>query len=527
MPAGKEFYTMQWVTAFTNWLNGIVWGPVMIVLLVGTGLYLTLRLRFVQIRYLGTSIRNLAHAPEIEEGEEGDISHFQALAAALSATIGTGNIAGVATAIALGGPGAVFWMWVTALAGMATKFTSCSLAVKYRKIHPDGSASGGPMYFLSEGLGMRWLGVLFALFAGLASFGIGCAVQSNSVVDAIIGQLPAHMHGPRLTETVPVIGGTLLLKPLIGILLALLVGSVILGGIRRIAGVAAKIVPFMCACYIFGAAIILLRYAPELPGAFAQIIRYAFTPVAAGGGFMGFVLAQTVQKGVARGVFSNESGLGSAPIAWAAVRSNDPIRAGFVAMLGPLVDTIIVCTMTALVIVVTGAWQVKSADGEVLYGPGGKGVPVLADGVLVAGAPGEDGKAFTDAEGNYYPIPTGASLTLEAFNKGIAGFGGLIVSLGITLFAYSTMISWSYYGDRCWEYLLGEKVIKPYRIIFCIFVVIGTISGLDLVWTMADNLNALMAIPNLIGLIGLAGIVTAELRRWSAKNKPGATGEES
>jgi len=498
-------------------LNGIVWGPVMIVLLVGTGLYLTIRLRLAQVRYFGHSVRCISGRFDRPE-HEGEVSHFQALAAALSATIGTGNIAGVATAIALGGPGAVFWMWVTALVGMATKYTSCSLAVRYRVIDAEGRAAGGPMYFLSQGLGQGWLGVLFALFAGVASLGIGCAVQSNSVVDGLMALLPAGWAGPSIPAAVPMVGGTVALKVLAGLVLAVLVALVVIGGITRIGKVAARLVPFMCVFYIAGALVILLRNAGALPGAFAQIFQYAFAPVALGGGFVGVVVQQTIQKGVARGVFSNESGLGSAPIAHAAAKTNEMAREGMVAMLGPFIDTIVVCSMTALVIIVTGAWQVRSDTGELLYGPGGQGVPVLAqvdgEGVRVVGRPGEAGDPFQDAEGNFYPIPTSTSLTIAAFEAGLGPLGRWIVAVGIMLFAYSTMISWSYYGERCWYYLLGPRATTPYRVAFCGFIIIGTVSGLDLVWLVADNLNALMAIPNLIGLIGLAGLAARETRSY-------------
>ena len=507
---------MEAINDFVRWLDGVVWGPVMIILLVGTGIYLTLRLRFVQVRYFAHAVACVAGKHDKAE-DEGELSHFQALAAALSATVGTGNIAGVATAIALGGPGAVFWMWVTALVGMATKFTSCSLAVKYRVTNPDGTNSGGPMYYLAAGMGQRWLAVLFALFAGLASFGIGCAVQSNSVVDGLLEVLPAGVQTVRLDESWPIIGGTIALKPVVGLVLAGLVGIVILGGIKRIASVASRIVPIMCGLYMLGALVILVRFAPDVPNAFAQIFYYAFTPIAAGSGFLGFVVQQTIQKGVARGVFSNESGLGSAPIAYGAARSSEPARTGLVAMLGPFIDTIVVCSMTALVIIVTGVWQVHGDDGALLYGPGGAGVPVLVDGVQVVGAPGEGGEAFRNAAGELYPVPTGASLTSTAFSRGLGPLGGWVVSLGIVLFAYSTMISWSYYGDRSWEFLLGSWAVKPYRIIFCGFVVAGTISGLDLVWTIADTLNALMAIPNLIALLGLGGVAVREMRAYGEK----------
>jgi len=515
--AGYEGYRGMTFFEFMGAINAVVWGPAMIVLLVGTGVYLTVRMRLVQLRYLGHSIRCISGRYD-DPAEAGDITHFQALAAALSATIGTGNIAGVATAIALGGPGAVFWMWVTALVGMATKFTSCSLAVRYRVIHPDGSASGGPMYYLAMGLRQRWLGALFALFAGIASFGIGCAVQSNSVVDAVIGLLPEAWYGPRIPANVPMIGQTLVLKPVIGMVLAVLVGAVILGGIKRIAWVASAIVPFMCGAYILGAILVLVRFLPDIPAAFGQIFQYAFRPIAAGGGMAGGLLQQTIQKGGARGVFSNEAGLGSAPMAHAAAKTHEMIREGFVAMLGPFIDTIIVCTMTALVIVVTGVWQVRAPDGELLYGPGGKGAPVLArihgKDVQVAGLPGAEGRPFQAADGSYYPIPTGASLSATAFESGLGVLGKWVVVLGITLFAYSTMISWSYYGDRCWEYLLGPSAIKPYRYVYCVFLVVGTVSGLDLIWMIADNLNALMAIPNLIALLGLAGVVSRERRAY-------------
>jgi len=498
-------------------MNGIVWGPGMIVLLVGTGLYLTIRLGFVQLRYFRHALLSISGKFD-DPREAGDITHFQALCAALSATIGTGNIAGVATAIALGGPGAVFWMWVTALVGMATKFTSCSLALRYRVIHPDGSASGGPMYFLEKGLNLRWLGILFALFAGVASFGIGCAVQSNSVADGLLSVLPAAWQTDRFDPEMPLLGGTLLVKPIIGLFLAFMVWIVIVGGIRRIAQVASRIVPFMSVVYILGALIILGKNIDAVPAAFAQIFRYAFAPMAVGGGFFGVVMARTIQKGVARGVFSNESGLGSAPMAHAAAKTHEMIREGFVAMLGPFIDTIIICSMTALVIITTGVWQVRSDSGELLYGPGGKGLPMKTTlhgkGVQVIGTLDDEPEPFVDAQGDYYALPTSASLTATAFEKGLPGFGHWVVAFGLVFFAYSTMISWSYYGDRCFEYLLGPRAIIPYRYVFCAFAVIGTISGLDLIWTLADNLNALMAVPNLVALLGLSGLVVRESRDY-------------
>jgi len=503
-------------------LNGWVWGPAMIVLLVGTGLYLTLRLSLIQIRLFRHAIRCVRGKYD-NPNEKGDITHFQALCAALSATIGTGNIAGVATAIALGGPGAVFLMWITACVGMATKFCSCSLALKFRTLHDDGSASGGPMYYLDKGLNLKWLGVIFALFAGLASLGIGCAVQSNSVVDGLLAVFPQSWQQHSVPSDISVIGGTPTIKPLIGIILSLLVGIVTIGGIRRIASVASRIVPLMCAVYLIGAITIIIRNAAVIPDAFAQIFRYAFTPVAAGGGLFGVVMARTLQKGVARGVFSNESGLGSAPMAHAAAKTTEMIREGSVAMLGPCIDTIIVCTMTALVIITTGAWQVETDSGELLYGPGGKGLPIKTvvngEEIQVIGDLANDPQPFLDNQGNPYELPTGAALTAAAFNRGFPKYGHWIVSFGLVFFAYSSMISWSYYGDRCFEYLFGPGAVPPYRYTFCIFVFLGTISGLDLVWTIADNLNAMMAVPNLIALLGLSGLVARETRNYIKRMK--------
>ena len=504
---------MEFFSDFVYKANDILWGPVTIILLVGTGLYLTVRLRFVQIRYFWHSVKCISGKFD-DPAEKGDISHFQALCAALSATIGTGNIVGVATAIALGGPGAVFWMWMTALVGMAIKFSSCSLALKYRVIHEDGSASGGPMYYLERGLGLKWLAVIFALCAGLASFGIGCAVQANSVADGLLTIIPDSIGQAQFDSDLPVIGGWIILKPIIGITLALLVGIVVIGGIKRIATVAAKIVPLMCVIYVSCSVTILVKNFADVPLAFSQIFRYAFHPLAAGSGFFGFVLARTIERGVARGVFSNESGLGSAPMAHAAARTHETAREGFVAMLGPFIDTIVICTMTALVIIISGLWQVKSPDGTVLYGPGAAAQPrkvlVNDEHVEVAAPIDENEEPFRRDDDTYYVIPTGAALTSDAFEHCLPGIGAFVVSISLVFFAYSTVISWSYYGDRCFEYLLGPRAILPYRYIFCCVIIVGAVGGLDLVWTVADNLNALMAAPNLIALLLLAGNVTRE-----------------
>ena len=513
---------MELISDFIYKANDILWGPVTIVFLVGTGLYLTIRLRFVQIRYFWHSIRCISGKFDNPE-EKGDVSHFQALCAALSATIGTGNIVGVATAIALGGPGAVFWMWMTALLGMAMKFSSCSLALKYRVIHEDGTASGGPMYYLEKGLGLKWLAVIFALCAGLASFGIGCAVQANSVTDGLLKIIPESIAQAQFDPDMPLLGGRVILRPIIGIILALLVGIVVIGGIKRIAGVAAKIVPLMCAIYVLCSLTILVKYFADVPLAFSLIFRYAFQPLAVGGGFFGFVLARTIERGVARGVFSNESGLGSAPMAHAAAKTHETAREGFVAMLGPFIDTIVICTMTALVIIVSGLWQVKSPGGTVLYGPGASARPkkILLDGehVQVAAPVGEDTQPFLQDDGTPYVIPTGASMTSDAFEHCLPGIGAFVVSISLVFFAYSTIISWSYYGDRCFEYLLGPGAILPYRFLFCCVVILGAVGGLDIVWTVADNLNALMAAPNLIALLLLAGNVSKDKNDYVKRMK--------
>ncbi len=513
---------MELISDLVYKANDILWGPVTIVLLVGTGLYLTIRLRFVQIRYFWHSIKCISGKFDNPE-EKGDISHFQALCAALSATIGTGNIVGVATAISLGGPGAVFWMWMTALVGMAMKFSSCSLALKYRVIHEDGSASGGPMYYLEKGLGLRWLAVIFALFAGFASFGIGCAVQANSVADGLLKILPESIGQAQFDAEVPIVGGWSIAEPIIGIILAFLVGFVVIGGIKRIATVASRIVPLMCAIYVLCSVTILVMNYSDVPVALSQIFRYAFRPLAAGSGFFGFVLARTIERGVARGVFSNESGLGSAPMAHAAAKTHETAREGFVAMLGPFIDTIVICTMTALVIVISGLWQVESADGKILYGPGAPAQPkkVLLDDeyVEVAAPVGDDTQPFLRPDGTPYVIPTGASLTSDAFEHCLPGIGALVVSISLVFFAYSTIISWSYYGDRCFEYLLGPRAILPYRCVFCCVIVVGAVGGLDVVWKMADNLNVLMAAPNLIALLLLAGNVSRDKNDYVKRMK--------
>ncbi|HPX60386.1 MAG TPA: sodium:alanine symporter family protein [Deltaproteobacteria bacterium] len=443
---------METLEKIVSTLNSLVWGPYMLVLLVGTGIFLTVRLGFISFRYLPYALK-LAFSRQQDETSRGDINHFQALMTALAATIGTGNIAGVATAVTLGGPGAVFWMWITALVGMATKYTEAILSVKYRIEDERGEMSGGPMYFLERGMGMKWLGVLFALFGALAGFGIGNMVQSNSVAAV----MESVFNVPPLTT---------------GICLAVFTALVILGGIRSIGRVTSALVPCMAVFYILGGLLIILMHANQIPSAIVYILKAAFMghePIA--GGFAGASVAQAIRFGVARGVFSNEAGLGSAPIAAAAAKTDHPARQALVSMTGTFLDTIIVCSITGLVLAVTGVWQ--QAD----------------------------------------PQLTGAALTTRAFSIDLPGdWGGTVVSIGTILFAYSTILGWAYYGEKCAEYLLGIKAILPYRLIWVAFVAVGAIAKLSFVWDLADTLNGLMAVPNLVGLLCLSGVAVAETR---------------
>lgn len=436
--------SIDWLTAFTGQIAGVLWGnPLTLLLLLGTGLYLTLRLGLIQLR-------GFRHATRIVGGRyndpshQGEVSHFQALATALSATVGTGNIAGVATAITLGGPGALFWMWMTAFFGMATKFTECTLALKFREVAPDGSVAGGPMYTLLHGLKMKRMAVLFAVFALIASFGIGNMVQANSVVDGIA------FIWPELRQD----------AWLVGVVMAILVGLVILGGVKRIARVAGTLVPFMAILYIAAALIVLFNHIEAIPSAFATIFNYALNPWAVGGAAVG----EAIRWGVARGLFSNEAGLGSSPMAHAAAKTNEPVREGLVAMLEPFIDTLVICTMTGLVIVVSGAWEVRPEEMK------------------------------------------GAAFTAFAFSESLGSGGAIVVGLGLALFAFSTIIAWSYYGDRSAYFLFGERAVMPYRVVFTLLVVVGAAVPLELVWNIADITNLLMALPNLLALVLLAGL---------------------
>ncbi|MBM7613855.1 alanine/glycine:cation symporter family protein [Alkaliphilus hydrothermalis] len=443
---------------FNGIINSLVWGPYMLVLLVGTGVFFTLRTNFLQIRRFGFTMKEtlMKIFEKPEASEEGDITPFQALSTALAATIGTGNIAGVATAIALGGPGAIFWMWVSAFFGMMTKFGEVVLAIKYREKNAEGNWVGGPMYYIEKGLGLKWLAIVFSIFGALAAFGIGNMVQSNSVAAAL-----------ESTFSIP--------PYITGIFLAVAAGAVILGGLKRIAVVTERIVPLMAVFYMVGATLILILNIKGIPNAFALIFKHAFSPAAAVGGFSGAFVMQAMTRGIARGVFSNEAGLGSAPIAHAAARTDHPVRQGLWGIFEVFADTIVICTLTALTILSTGVWQKVAGVNEagVEYG-------------------------FT-----------GAALTTEAFNTGLPGPGGIIVAIGIFFFAFSTILSWAYYGEKCAEHLFGTKVNKIYRIIWLPLIFVGAIGNLELIWSIADTLNGLMAIPNLVGLLGLSGVIFA------------------
>ncbi|SFR67047.1 alanine or glycine:cation symporter, AGCS family [Marinobacter daqiaonensis] len=436
---------MEFVSNLVSYVNGLVWGPPMLVLILGVGLFLSLGLKLMPILRLGEGFRLMWRGRTAEGAEEsGEIPPFQALMTALSATIGTGNIAGVATAVFLGGPGALFWMWLTALVGMATKYSEAVLAVRFREVDERGAHVGGPMYYIRNGLGSKWawLGVLFAIFAAIAGFGIGNTVQANSVADV----LQANFGLPAWAT---------------GLILMVLVGMVLIGGIRRIGQVASALVPLMAISYVIAGLIVLAVNAPALPAAFGLVFEHAFSPIAAEGGFAGAAVWAAIRFGVARGIFSNEAGLGSAPIAHAAAQTNNPINQGMVAMLGTFIDTIIVCTITGMVIITSGAWT----TGE-----------------------------------------SGAALTSTAFALGFPG-GNYVVAISLAVFAFTTILGWSFYGERCIEFLFGVKAIVPYRVAWILAIPVGATLNLGFVWLLADTLNAMMALPNLIALVLLSPVV--------------------
>ena len=438
---------MEELVTIIDKINDFLWGPPLLLLIVGTGIFLTFRLSFLQFKALPYALK-LAFSPSKQDKKsEGDISHFQALTTALAATIGTGNIAGVATAVVLGGPGAVFWMWISALFGMATKYAEAILAVKYRVQNKKGEFSGGPMYYIEKGLNMKWLAVLFAIFGALAAFGIGNLVQSFNVSDAV-----------HSTFNVPTF--------ITGIILTALAGLVILGGIKSIGKVTAYIVPFMALFYVIAGLIIIIMNFNLVPTAVGLIFSEAFT----GNAIIGGGIGAAIRWGVARGVFSNEAGLGSAPIAAAAARTDYPGRQALVSMTQVFIDTIIVCSITGIAIVMGNLYL---------------------DGAL-----------------------TGASLTSASFELFLGGTGAVIVTIGLVFFAFSTILGWSYYGEKCFGYLFKEESVKYYRIAFVLMIFVGAIASLEIVWGMADAMNALMAVPNLIGLLGLSGVVVAETNRF-------------
>lgn len=438
---------MEMIEKWVAILSGIVWGAPMLVLLVGTGIYLTIILKGMQFWALPHAMKLIFHK---EHDGEGEISHFAALMTALAATVGIGNIVGVATAITLGGPGAVFWMWMTGLVGMATKYSEAVLAVKYRQRGHHHGFKGGPMYYLKYGLNMPKLGMTFAVFTAIAAFGIGNMTQANAVAQI----LSTEMSVPTWIT---------------GVVLLTLTAVVILGGIKSIGNFTSFLVPFMILIYVSVSLLILAMNLDKIGGAFSLIFYHAFNPIAAGGGFVGATMAAAIRYGVARGVFSNESGLGSAPIAAAAAKTNDPVRQALVSMTQTFIDTLVVCTMTALIILISPFWQ--------------QGVSPSA-------------------------------LTMQSFQLYLGSFGGIVVIISTVLFAYSTILGWSYYGEKAFEYIFGERFIRLYRVLFIAGVMVGSMMKLEFVWNFSDLTNGLMAIPNLIALLLLSKVISSESKRY-------------
>ena len=433
-----------------NEIDAFVWGPPLLVLLVGTGILLTFRLKLLQVFKLPQALGLIFSA---KNDGSGDVNSFKALCTALAATVGTGNIVGVATAIKAGGPGALFWMWLAAFFGMATKYSECLLAVKYRTVDANGNISGGPMYYIENGLGKKYkpLAVMFAVFGVLcAYFGIGTFAQVNSIVEIT-----------QISAGIPVV--------YTGIALTVVVAAVTIGGLKSIATVAAKVVPAMALLYFLTTVGIMIVFADQVPAAIATVLNSAFTPTAAQGGFLGATVMLAMRSGVARGVFSNESGLGSAPIVAAAAKTKWAAEQGLISMTGTFIDTIIICTLTGLSLVVSGVW----------CGP-----------------------------------LNGAAMTESAFTMAFPAFGSLLLLVGLVLFAFTTILGWNYYGERCVEYLMGVKAILPYRIIFICLIACGPFLKLEEIWVLADIVNGLMAIPNLIALIALSGVVVAETKAY-------------
>ncbi|SDH62745.1 alanine or glycine:cation symporter, AGCS family [Vibrio xiamenensis] len=434
-------------------IDNFVWGPPLLILLVGTGIFFTFRLGMLQFRHLPTALKLVFCRDKSKSRAEGDVSSFAALCTALSATIGTGNIVGVATAIKLGGPGALFWMWLAALFGMATKYAECLLAVKYRKVDEKGQMVGGPMYYLQYGVGSKLLATLFAIFAlGVACFGIGTFPQVNAIIDA--SQISFGVS-----------------REISAVVLTLLVAFVTLGGIQSISKVAGKVVPTMAVFYVLACISVIALNAEHLLSAISLVLSSAFSTTAASGGFAGATIMIAIQSGIARGVFSNESGLGSAPMAAAAAKTDSCVRQGLISMTGTFFDTIIICTMTGLALILTGAWQ-----------------------------------------SDY----SGAAMTTYAFAQGLSSdtLGPMLVSIGLMFFAFTTILGWNYYGERCVVYLFGTKAVKAYKVVFLALVASGAFLHLDMIWIIADIVNGLMAIPNLIGLLALRKVVISETQQY-------------
>ncbi len=466
---------LQALTALHTAVNAAVWGPPMLALLLGTGIYLTVRLRCFQLRRFPLVLRRTLgslFAPSRREGRRaGDLTPFQAVSTALASTVGTGNIAGVTGAILLGGAGAVFWMWVSALFGMATKFSEIVLAVRYRQTAPDGSHYGGPMYYMEKGLGMPRLAAAFALFGGLACFGIGNIAQAAEISGAVNGLL--SLAGRSVPDWA------------VGAVLAGLTGAALMGGVKRIGQIAGVLVPFMAVFYLLaGAAVICLRL-PEVPHAFALILQGAFTPQAAAGGAAGYGLSQAIRQGVARGVFSNEAGLGSAPMAHASAGAKSPVEQGLWGVFEVFVDTILICTVTALTVILSGVCQ---GDGAFL---------------------------------------TGGQAAAAAFNAVLPGrWGGIVLQVSMLFFSLTTILGWSCYGQRCWDYLSGGSPLagRVYRLVYTGACFVGAVGSGRLMWSLSDTLNAMMAIPNLIALLLLSGEVAQSTRQYFASSRPGGAG---
>ncbi len=461
---------MENIIRINDAINGFVWGPVMLVLLVGTGLYLSIATGFLQFRKFGYAMKNtIGKVFHKGEAGHGEITPFQAVTTALAATVGTGNIAGVTGAIILGGPGAVFWMWVSALVGMCTKYAEVLLAVKYRERNEKGEWVGGPMYYIKNGLGKnwKWMGAVFAVLGAIAAFGIGNISQINSIADSV--NQVAQAFDPSAAAAKSTI------SLITGIVVAIFVAIVVIGGVKRIGQVTEKLVPFMAVIYIICALIVVIVHGNAIPTVFAMIFTGAFNPSAVVGGAVGITIRMAMTKGVGRGVFSNEAGLGSAPIAHASTSERDPVKQGLYGIFEVFMDTIVICTLTSLVVLCSGA-----ADGN--FGNG---------------------------------AVAGASTTIAGFSTVFGPkFGSSLLAIGLLLFATSTILGWSLYGTRCIEYLFGNKAVRPYQVLFVLVIVLGAVLDLKLVWDISDTLNGLMAIPNLIGLLLLSPVVFKYTREY-------------